>query len=97
MLLRGVNPNIRSYNTILAVHCKVKESFKALRLIERMDNESCLPEQHTYNMLLKMLLDAGRIDKAHEIWEGMKKRRFCPSAACYAVMVHGLCRKRGWV
>jgi pentatricopeptide repeat protein len=97
MLLRGVKPDIRSYNTILAVHCKLKECYKALRLIEGMDNESCLPDQHTYNMLLKMLLDVGRIDKAHEIWEGMEKRRFYPSAACYAVMVHGLCRKRGRV
>lgn len=97
MLLRGVKPDTWSYNTILAVHCKLKQSNKALRLIERMDNESCLPDQHTYNMLLKMLLDVGKIDKANEIWEGMEKHRFYPPAACYAVMVHGLCRKRGKV
>lgn len=97
MLLRGTEPDIRSFNTILAVHCKLKECNKALRLLERMDNESCLPDRHTYNMLLKMLLGVGRIDRAKEVWEGMEKRRFYPPAACYAVMVHGLCRKKGRV
>ncbi|KAF3329323.1 pentatricopeptide repeat-containing protein [Carex littledalei] len=97
MLLSGVKPDVWSYNTILTVHCRLKECNKALRLIRRMDNESCLPDNHTYNMLLKMLLDVGRIDRAHEIWEGMEKRQFYPPAACYAVMVHGLCRKKGRV
>ncbi|KAJ3707782.1 hypothetical protein LUZ61_011487 [Rhynchospora tenuis] len=97
MLLRGVKPDIWTYNPILSVHCKLKESNKALRLVERMDSESCVPDKHTYNMLLKMLLDVGRIDKANEVWEGMGRRQYHPPVSCYAVMVHGLCRKRGRV
>jgi pentatricopeptide repeat protein len=54
-----------------------------------------MPGRHSYNMLLKMLISVGRIDKAVEVWDGMEKRGFHPGAANYAVMIHGLCRKKG--
>ncbi|KAJ3693463.1 hypothetical protein LUZ60_008943 [Juncus effusus] len=97
MLLNDSNskPDIWSYNSILAIHCKLKETNKALKLIERMDKDSCSPDQHSYNMLLKTLIHVGRIDEANEIFEGMEKRRFYPPCSCYAVMIHGLCRKKG--
>jgi pentatricopeptide repeat protein len=92
---RGEKPDVWSYNTLLSAHCKLKEVNKALRLISRMDKHSCMPDRHSYNMLLKMLISVGRIDKAVEVWDGMEKRGFHPGAANYAVMIHGLCRKKG--
>ncbi|XP_008805876.3 pentatricopeptide repeat-containing protein At1g52640, mitochondrial [Phoenix dactylifera] len=95
MLHRGAKPDAWSYNAILAVHCKLHEVNKALRLLARMVRDSCLPDRHTYNMLLKMLIGVGRIDRAMEVWDGMEKRGFYPSASTFAVMIHGLCRKKG--
>ncbi|KAL6846654.1 hypothetical protein ACP4OV_024102 [Aristida adscensionis] len=95
MASRGENPDVWSYNALLSAHCKLKEVNKALRLIARMDKDLCLPDRHTYNMLLKMLIGVGRIDKAIEVWDGMEKRGFHPGAATYAVMIHGLCCKKG--
>jgi pentatricopeptide repeat protein len=92
---RGEKPDVWSYNALLSEHCKLKEVNKALRLIARMDKHSCMPNRHSYNMLLKMLISVGRIDKAIEVWDGMEKRGFHPGTATYAVMIHGLCCKKG--
>jgi len=54
-----------------------------------------VPDQHIYNMLMKMLIGVGRIDRAVEVWDGMEERGFYPSVSIYAVMIHGLCRKKG--
>jgi len=59
-----------------------------------MDDGSCLPNQHSYNMILEMFIAIGRVDGAVEVWDGMEKRGFHPGAATYAVMIHGLpCNK----
>ncbi|KAH0458728.1 hypothetical protein IEQ34_011542 [Dendrobium chrysotoxum] len=95
MIERGAKPDTWSYNAILALHCKIQEVNKALRLLSRIDRDSCLPDRHTYNMLLKMLIGICRFDRVIEVWESMEKRGFFPSASSYAVIVHGLCRKKG--
>ncbi|XAR73403.1 hypothetical protein NMG60_11007361 [Bertholletia excelsa] len=95
MTERGVRPDIWSYNAILAFHCDRNEVNMALRLISRMDQCSCQPDRHTYNMALKMLIRVGQFNRVHEVWDGMESRGFYPSVSTYAVMVHGLCKKKG--
>lgn len=95
MMERGERPDVWSYNTILACHCDHNEVNNALRLISRMDRDSCLPDQHTYNMVIKMLIRIGRFDRVTKVWESMEERGFYPSASTYAVMIHGLCKKKG--
>ncbi|XP_057505440.1 pentatricopeptide repeat-containing protein At1g52640, mitochondrial-like [Actinidia eriantha] len=95
MTEQGARPDVWSYNTILTFHCDRNEVNKALRLISRMDQDLCLPDRHTYNMVLKMLIKIGRFDRVLDVWESMEKRGFYPSASTYAVMIHGLCKKKG--
>nr|GMD30526.1 pentatricopeptide repeat-containing protein At1g52640, mitochondrial-like [Ipomoea batatas] len=95
MVDRGAVPDSWSYNTILAFHCDHNEVNQAFRLISRMDQCGCQPDRHTYNMVLKMLIRVGRFDRVEEVWDGMEKRGYYPSVSTYAVMVHGLCQKRG--
>ncbi|XVE89115.1 hypothetical protein DITRI_Ditri19aG0124600 [Diplodiscus trichospermus] len=95
MIEAGIIPDTWSYNTILAYHCEHSEVNCALRLISRMDENECLPDRHTYNMALKLLIRIGRFDRAIELWESMEDKGFYPSVSTYAVMVHGLCKKRG--
>ncbi|KAK9141716.1 hypothetical protein Syun_011116 [Stephania yunnanensis] len=95
MVERGVSPDIWSYNVIQAHHCDHNEVNKSLRMIRRMEKEGCLPDRHTYNMALKMLIRVGRFDRTMELWESMEKRGFYASVSTYAVMIHGLCRKKG--
>ncbi|KAK8575811.1 hypothetical protein V6N13_032876 [Hibiscus sabdariffa] len=95
MIERGISPDTWSYNTILAYHCEHSEVNRALRLIAKMQKYDCLPDRHTYNMSLKLLVRVGRFDRATELWESMADTGFYPSASTYAVMVHGLSKKRG--
>ncbi|CAK7344463.1 unnamed protein product [Dovyalis caffra] len=95
MIERGVSPDAWSYNTILAYHCEHSEVNRATKLISRMVKHNCLPDQHSYNMVLKLLVRIGRFDRATEIWESMGERGFYPSVSTYAVMIHGLCKKKG--
>ncbi|KAG4118404.1 hypothetical protein ERO13_D11G013666v2 [Gossypium hirsutum] len=95
MIERNINPDTWSYNVILAYHCEHSEVNRALRLISRMQKNDCLPDKRTYNMSLKLFIRIGRFDKATELWESMADRGFYPSVSTYAVMVHGLCKKRG--
>ncbi|KAK4359453.1 hypothetical protein RND71_021682 [Anisodus tanguticus] len=95
MINRGVTPDCWSYNTILAFHCDHNEVNLALRLISKMEKNGCLPDRHTYNMVLKMLIKVGRFDRVEKVWESMEDRKFYPSVSTYAVMIHGLCKKKG--
>ncbi|PKI48504.1 hypothetical protein CRG98_031126 [Punica granatum] len=95
MIENGADPDSWSYNAILAYHCEHSEVNGALRLLSRMKKENCSPNQHSYNMVLKMLIRIGRFDRAEEVWNNMGKSGFYPSVSTYAVMVHGLCQKRG--
>ncbi|KAG2723060.1 hypothetical protein I3760_02G155500 [Carya illinoinensis] len=95
MIERGARPDGWSYNTILAYHCDHCEVNMALRLISKMEKYNCMPDRHTYNMTLKLLIRVGRFDRATEVWESMGERGFYPSVSTYAVMVHGLCQKKG--
>eukprot|EP00268_Persea_americana_P034757 TRINITY_DN34374_c0_g1_i1.p1 TRINITY_DN34374_c0_g1~~TRINITY_DN34374_c0_g1_i1.p1 ORF type:complete len:577 (-),score=69.43 TRINITY_DN34374_c0_g1_i1:321-1982(-) len=95
MFERGATPDVWSYNAILAAHCGRCEVNRALGLLKRMKRDSCRPDRHTYNMLLKMLIEAGRVDRAMEIWDGMEEMGFFPSVTTYAVMIHGLAKKKG--
>ncbi|CAH9147074.1 unnamed protein product [Cuscuta epithymum] len=95
MVDSGSNPDCWSCNTILAFHCDHNEVNQALRLISRMDKYGVRPDRHTYNMVLKMLIRVGRFDRVEKVWEGMEGRGYYPSVSTYAVMVHGLCRKKG--
>ncbi|XVF86485.1 hypothetical protein PTKIN_Ptkin18bG0044300 [Pterospermum kingtungense] len=94
MYERGFRPDTWSYNAILNYHCEHSEVNRALRLISRMETNECLPDRHTYNMALKLLIRVGRFDRATELWESMGDRGFYPSVSTYAVMVHGLCKKK---
>ncbi|KAL1814455.1 hypothetical protein ACET3Z_017029 [Daucus carota] len=95
MIERGAKPDTWSYNSILAFHCDHQEVNRALKLVSRMETDGCQADRHTYNMVLKMLIKIGRFDRVTRVWESMEKKGFYPSASTYAVMVHGLCKKRG--
>ncbi|CAA2989830.1 pentatricopeptide repeat-containing At1g52640, mitochondrial [Olea europaea subsp. europaea] len=95
MIERRVSPDTWSYNTILAFHCDHNEVNKALRLISRMEQDACQPNRHTYNMVLKMLIRIGRFDRVEKVWDYMEERGFYPSVSTFAVMIHGLCKKKG--
>ncbi|OMO54293.1 hypothetical protein CCACVL1_27903 [Corchorus capsularis] len=95
MIEKGISPDTWSYNAILAYHCEHFEVNRALGLISRMERYECLPDRHTYNMALKMLINIGRFDRVTELWETMADNGFYPSASTYAVMIHGLCKKKG--
>ncbi|GAB2293616.1 hypothetical protein Dimus_027829 [Dionaea muscipula] len=98
MVAGGVtNPDIWSYNTILAFHCDHCQVNLALRIVRRMEKEKyCMPDRHTYNMLLKMLIRVGRFDRVKQVWDDMVETRgFYPSVSSFAVMIHGLLKKKG--
>lgn len=95
MISSGLKPDTWSYNAIQAYHCDHCEVNRALKLISRMEKDGCLPDRHTYNMVLKLLIRIGRFDKATEVWESMRDKKFYPSVSTYSVMIHGLCKKKG--
>ncbi|KAF7803601.1 pentatricopeptide repeat-containing protein [Senna tora] len=95
MISMGAKPDTWCYNAILAYHCDHCEVNRALRLMSRMEKDNCLLDRHTYNMVLKLLIRIGRFDRATEVWEKMADRQFYPSVSTYAVMVHGLLKKKG--
>ncbi|CAI0455398.1 unnamed protein product [Linum tenue] len=95
MLEKGVTPDAWSYNAILAYHCEHSEVNRATNLVSRMAKDGCLPDRHSYNMVLKLLVRVGRFDRATQVWESMEENKFYSSVSTYAVMIHGLCKKRG--
>ncbi|XP_076947340.1 pentatricopeptide repeat-containing protein At2g13420, mitochondrial-like [Bidens hawaiensis] len=97
MLLNGVTPSAMTYNCFFKEYRGRKDVDGALRLYNRIKDESGLiPDTHMYNILLGMFIMVNRLDLVKEIWDDMKGGGSGPDLDSYTMLVHHLCDKEKW-
>ncbi|CBI37519.3 hypothetical protein VitviT2T_005961 [Vitis vinifera] len=97
MVKDGVSPSAATYNCFFKEYRGRKDSDNALRLYRKMKEEySCLPDMHTYNILVGMFVKLNRMEIVQEIWDDMKTSGAGPDLDSYTLLIHGLCEKQKW-
>ncbi|KAL8490224.1 hypothetical protein ACS0TY_025458 [Phlomoides rotata] len=97
MVYHGVSPTAETYNCLFKEYRGRKDVEGAMKLYRRMKNEDSLllPDMHTYNILLKLLMKLDKMSLVWEIWDDMNAG-IGPDLDAYTILIHGLCEKRKW-
>ncbi|CAH9127131.1 unnamed protein product [Cuscuta epithymum] len=97
MVSGGVTPIAATLNCFFKEYRGRKDIDGALGLYGKMkDGSLCAPSEATFNILLGMFVNLGRLGLAREIWDDMKNSSIGPDLDSYTLMIHGLCKKKRW-
>ncbi|XP_051134230.1 pentatricopeptide repeat-containing protein At2g13420, mitochondrial-like [Andrographis paniculata] len=98
MVQNGISPPAETYNCFFKEYRGRKDVEGAMKLYTRMKEDDSLlsPDMHTYNILLGMSMQLGKMSLVWEIWEDMLASGIGPDLDAYTMLVHGLCERRKW-
>ncbi|XP_060675030.1 pentatricopeptide repeat-containing protein At2g13420, mitochondrial [Ziziphus jujuba] len=97
MVSNGVSPCAATYNCFFKEYRGRKDTDGALKLYKKMKQDGlCMPNMHTYNILVGMFLTLNRMEIVKELWNDMKDNGTGPDLDSYTVLIHGLCEKKKW-
>ncbi|CAL4968402.1 unnamed protein product [Urochloa decumbens] len=90
----GVPRNLVTYNTMISILCQYGRDDDALDLLKEMEAQSCKPDLHTYQPLLRLFLSRrGRGDAVDRLLsELVNKSGLGLDLDTYTLLIHGLCR-----
>ncbi len=69
--LQGIEPEIRTYNTVIIACNMSGQAQEALKVYERMLTAGALPTATTYTALISAYGKNGQLDRALQIFEDM--------------------------
>ncbi|XP_017974056.1 PREDICTED: pentatricopeptide repeat-containing protein At3g49240 [Theobroma cacao] len=93
--LAGIAPNVITHNLIFQTYLDCKKPDTALEHYKQFSNESPVnPSPTTYRILVKGLVDNGKLEKALEMKEEMVEKGLAPDPVVYSYLILG-CAKSG--
>ncbi|KDP40211.1 hypothetical protein JCGZ_02209 [Jatropha curcas] len=92
MKKQGVSQNLLTYNTMISCACTHLEEENALKLLQRMEEDSCKPDIKTYASLLKMCCRKKRMKVLKFLSSYMFKNNVSIELSTYTLLVNGLCK-----
>lgn len=97
MVRNGVSPSAESYNCFFKEYRGRKDANGAMKLYRQMKEDGlCVPNMHSYNILIGMFMALNRMDMVREIWNDVKGSGLGPDLDSYTMLIHGLCEKQKW-
>lgn len=75
----GCRADTEMYNSMMALHCYVKETDLAIRLLDEMVYKGAFPDGQTYNVLLHFLLKERRLKEASPLLTEMIQNECVPT------------------
>ncbi|KAI3731582.1 hypothetical protein L1987_62771 [Smallanthus sonchifolius] len=91
----GVGPNSRTFDIILHHLVKGRRIEEAYSVFKRMkDDFKCDPSVSTYEIMVRMFCNEGKMDIAMSVWEEMKGEGILPGMHMFATLINGLCREK---
>uniref|UniRef100_A0A5B7BNU1 Pentatricopeptide repeat-containing protein n=1 Tax=Davidia involucrata TaxID=16924 RepID=A0A5B7BNU1_DAVIN len=97
MVCNEISLSAATYNCFFKEYRGRRDADNALKLYRKMkEDSSCLPNMHTYNILVGMLTNLNRMEIVKEIWDDMKGSGAGPDLDTYTLLIHGLCEKHKW-
>ncbi|KAE8694279.1 Pentatricopeptide repeat-containing protein [Hibiscus syriacus] len=93
--LAGIAPNVITHNLIFQTYLDCKKPDTALEHYKQFINESPVsPSPTTYRILVKGLVDNGKLDKAMEMKEEMAEKGLAPDPIVYSFLMFGCAKNR---
>ncbi|GAB2277297.1 hypothetical protein Dimus_012005 [Dionaea muscipula] len=101
MVANGVSPSPATYNCFFKEFRGRDDPESAINLYRKMKTTpggscSCMPDIHTYNILLGMFLKLNKTGIMKEIWDDVKASGIGPDLDSYTMLIHGLIAKHKW-
>ncbi|PWA33912.1 pentatricopeptide repeat protein [Artemisia annua] len=91
----GIGPNSRTFDIILHHLIKGRRTEEAYSVFTRMRDEfGCEPSVSTYEIMVRMFSNEGRIDMALKVWEEMKSEGVLPGMHMFSTLINSLCREK---
>ncbi|XAR71409.1 hypothetical protein NMG60_11028658 [Bertholletia excelsa] len=79
MTKSGFRPDTGMYNSLIALHCHLKETNVAKSLLDDMIRHGAFPDSQTYNVLFHFLIKDRKLREASAVLTEMTKNEFLPS------------------
>ncbi|KAJ6325388.1 hypothetical protein OIU76_012467 [Salix suchowensis] len=92
----GVKINTNSFNILIHGSCMENRFGEAIRVLGKMGDYGCPPDNITYNTILDGLCKKGRLNEARELLLDMKNKGLFPNRTTFNILVVGCC-KLGWL
>ncbi|PIA58413.1 hypothetical protein AQUCO_00500380v1 [Aquilegia coerulea] len=86
----SITPDEYSYTITIQALCLLEELDSAVSLLDEMETKGLKPNLVTFNTLLNMFYEAGRILEAERIWARMEKKEIVPDIRSYNAKLKGL-------
>ncbi|KAJ0799148.1 putative tetratricopeptide-like helical domain superfamily [Helianthus annuus] len=83
LCLKGLKPDVRTYTVMISVYCQEGLFVKGKKLLRKMEENGCLPNRVTYNVLVRELLKKNECEEAEIYLEEMINRGFMPDDATF--------------
>lgn len=77
----GCDPDIITYNFLMETHCGKGQSNldAAMKVLAKMIAKGCIPDCHTFNPMLKLVLGTGNVEAARKLYERMQELQCKPN------------------
>ncbi|XP_050280710.1 pentatricopeptide repeat-containing protein At4g01400, mitochondrial [Quercus robur] len=90
----GVEPNTKSYNTLMRAFCFCGDLSIAYQLFNEMFKRDVVPDVESYRILMQGLCRKSQVNKAVDLLEDMLNKGFVPDTLSYTTLLNSLCRKK---
>ncbi|KAI4989406.1 hypothetical protein ZWY2020_036723 [Hordeum vulgare] len=85
----GCDPDIITYNFLMETHCGKGQSNldAAMKVLAKMIAKGCIPDCHTFNPMLKLVLGTGNVEAARRLYERMQELQCKPNVVTYNLLM----------
>nr|XP_023885403.1 pentatricopeptide repeat-containing protein At4g01400, mitochondrial-like [Quercus suber] len=90
----GVEPNTKSYNTLMRAFCFCGDLSIAYQLFNEMFKRDVVPDVESYRILMQGLCRKSQVNKAVDLLEDMLNKGYVPDTLSYTTLLNSLCRKK---
>uniref|UniRef100_A0A5B7AD21 Pentacotripeptide-repeat region of PRORP domain-containing protein n=1 Tax=Davidia involucrata TaxID=16924 RepID=A0A5B7AD21_DAVIN len=80
-------PCTESYNIVMGVYAQMGKNPEAVKIFDRMIAEGAIPNSRTYTVLIKHLVNSGKLDSAMEIFKTLPLMRIKHTLRQYSLLV----------
>uniref|UniRef100_A0ACD5YD38 Uncharacterized protein n=1 Tax=Avena sativa TaxID=4498 RepID=A0ACD5YD38_AVESA len=85
----GCDPDIITYNFLMETHCGKGQSNleAAMKVLAKMIAKGIIPDCHTFNPMLKLVMCTGNVDAARKLYERMEELQCKPNVVTYNLLM----------
>ncbi|GAA0164316.1 hypothetical protein LIER_19982 [Lithospermum erythrorhizon] len=92
MVLKGCPPNLATFNVRIQFLANIGRAWEANELLALMHTAKVIPDEITYNLVIKAFFLARRPDMVERVCSDFYRRGYKPNEKIYQTIIHYLCK-----